>query len=62
VGTHDLLLSDSQIFSQKLENSHVHVSLQEWHKMVHVWQVQLTKIAEARDSIVQIGNFLRSKL
>lgn len=58
-GTRDLLLSDSVRLSRVLQRSGIHVDLRVWDGLWHVFQFY-SDIPEARESLAEIANFLRS--
>ncbi len=58
VGTYDPLLDDSRAFAQKARAAGVAVTLAEWEKMPHVWQILGDKLPEAKRAIAQIGQWL----
>ncbi|HEY0602064.1 MAG TPA: alpha/beta hydrolase [Herpetosiphonaceae bacterium] len=62
VGDHEILLSDSLQLAEKLRAAGVDVQLDIWDEMWHVWHGWAAAVPEARQAIVQIGQFLRERL
>lgn len=62
VGSDEVLLDDSRRLADALKKSGVPVILQEWAGMQHVWQAFGQFIPEGRQAIVQIGDFIQSRM
>ncbi|MBU0712226.1 alpha/beta hydrolase [bacterium] len=58
VGTHDMLLGEAQVLSERLESAGTAVSLEVWPKMMHGWQVLGNLIPESRQAIQKIAEFI----
>jgi epsilon-lactone hydrolase len=58
-GDHEALLDDSRLFAQRLKEAGVPVELAVWDRMIHHFQL-FPELAEARQSIEQIGAYLRT--
>jgi monoterpene epsilon-lactone hydrolase len=61
VGDHEILLSDSTDFADKLRGAGGHVDLHIWPDMWHVFQYFIGQMPESRKAIDDIGRFLRSE-
>ncbi len=62
VGSAETLLDDSTRFAERAQVAGVHVELEVWQDMIHVWQSFSAILPEARDAVEGIGKFLRSHL
>lgn len=62
VGTAECLLDDSRRFAARARQAGVQVSLEEWERMIHVWQVFAPMLDEGQQAIDRIGEFLRERL
>jgi acetyl esterase/lipase len=60
VGTDEILLDDSRRFAERAREAAVHVRLDIWEGMIHVWQAYARLVPEARRAIEGIGAFLRA--
>ena len=56
VGTHEVLLGDSQRLALAMRRAHVDVQLQEWEGMWHVWHV--FDVPESHEALRGISDFL----
>jgi epsilon-lactone hydrolase len=59
VGSHEMLLSDAERFTDKARNAGVDVELEVWPQMQHEWQFAASLLPEGRDAVRRIGAFLR---
>lgn len=57
VGTHEMLLSDSELVAEKAKNAGVKVRLSIYEGMFHVFQMGTTLIPESRTAWKEIGKF-----
>jgi acetyl esterase/lipase len=62
VGDHEVLLSDAQRLAQRAESAGVDVDLKVWPGLWHVFQAAARVVPEARDSIEELGCFVRKRL
>ncbi len=62
VGDHEILLSDSTRFADKLTAAGINVTLQVWPDMWHVFQFFGSKMPESEAALVDIARFLRRTL
>lgn len=62
VGNRETVLSDSTLLAEKAEAAGVHVRLQIWDRMIHVFQQFPDELPEAREARRDIGEFLRDCL
>ncbi|MBC8352829.1 MAG: alpha/beta hydrolase [Planctomycetes bacterium] len=62
VGEHEMLLDDSIRVADKARSDGIQVKLEVWSGMFHVFQSHEPLLPEARESIEQIANFIRSNL
>ncbi|MBW9210404.1 alpha/beta hydrolase [Mumia sp. zg.B21] len=60
VGSDELVLPDAQLMAIRLADSDVEVELQLWEEQVHVFQVAVGLVPEARDATREVGRFVRS--
>ncbi|MFX1238433.1 MAG: alpha/beta hydrolase [Promethearchaeota archaeon] len=56
----EMLYDHSVRFAKKAKNAGVKVTIQEWDKMVHVWQAFDKNIPESNEAIEKIGDFVQS--
>ena len=59
VGTDEILLDDAVRLAQKAQTDGVDVTLDVWEGMLHVWQMGVPYIPEAKAAVAQIGAFIR---
>jgi len=59
VGTAETLLDDSTRLAERARKSGVHVTLEPWEDMIHVWQAFASLLPEGRQAIDRIGEFIR---
>lgn len=62
VGSDEILLSDSLELAKAAKKAGVHVRIEEWPGMWHVWQVFCNLMPESREAISKIGNNIRTAL
>ncbi|MCX7031475.1 MAG: alpha/beta hydrolase [Spirochaetes bacterium] len=60
VGSHEVLLSDSERFAEKARAAGVDVQLEVWPEMQHEWQFAARFLPEGRSAISHAGAFLRA--
>ena len=58
-GENEVLIDDSKILAQKLEQANAVVQLDIWKEMFHVWHYFAKYLPEGRDAIKEIGNFIK---
>lgn len=61
VGDHEILLSDSTRFADKLKDEGIHVELEVFPEMWHVFQLFIGKMPESKGAIKKIGEFIRAR-
>jgi epsilon-lactone hydrolase len=61
VGSEEVLLSDSIRLAENARLSGVHVTLDIWEGMQHVWQFTANIVPEARKAIDKIGEFIQEQ-
>ncbi len=59
VGSDELVLPDAELMAIRLSRSDVEVELQIWEKQVHVFQVAVDLVPEAREATREVGGFVR---
>jgi monoterpene epsilon-lactone hydrolase len=62
VGRREVLLDDALRLVQKAQREGVEVTLEVWPGMIHVWQIFASELAEGREAVERIGEFLRERL
>lgn len=62
VGERETVLSDSEVFAQRVNAAGGRAACQAWHGMVHVFQQFPHQLPEARDALAEGGRFLASHL
>ena len=62
VGDAEIILDDSTRFAAKAEAAGVHVTLEVWDEMPHVWHAFAGLLPEADQAIERIGDWLRGTL
>lgn len=60
-GTHEILVDDSRRVAEKAAQAGVHVELEVWDRMPHVFQA-FPFLPEARRAVTEIGDFVRRHL
>ncbi len=61
VGDHEILLSDSERFTDLLIAAGSDVQLEVWPEMFHVFQMFVGKMPEARQAIKAMGDYIQSR-
>ncbi|MFC4606192.1 alpha/beta hydrolase [Rhodococcus kronopolitis] len=61
VGSHELLLPDSELIADRLAEAGVPCELQVWRHQVHVFQVASDLVPEAQRAIDEIGYFIKTR-
>lgn len=59
VGSDELVLPDAELMAIRLAGSDVDVELQIWEKQVHIFQVAVGIVPEAREATRDVGRFVR---
>lgn len=62
VGNRETVLSDSTLLAEKAEAAGIHVRLQIWDRMIHVFQQFPDELPEAGEARRDIGEFLKVRL
>ena len=62
VGDHEVLLSDAERLADRAAKAGVEVSFKVWPGMWHVFQSAARYVPESRQSIEELGRFLRGRL
>jgi acetyl esterase/lipase len=60
VGSHEVLMADSELMANRLVAAGVPCELQVWDRQVHVFQAAASWVPEAREAIAEIGVFVES--
>lgn len=58
-GDHEIGLSDSTAYADKLQAAGSHTEISVWPRMIHVFQMFSDDLPEAREAIREIGAFIR---
>jgi len=61
VGEDEVLLDDSRRLAERVKEAGGEVTLEVWDGMLHVWHYFYPLLAEGREAIARIGEFIRSK-
>jgi monoterpene epsilon-lactone hydrolase len=61
VGTAEVLLDDSTRLAQRLRAVGVDVTYEPWENMIHVFQIFVPMLDEAKQAVAAIGEFIRAK-
>src|ERR1700691_5646204 len=61
VGTSETLLDDSTRFVERATRAGVKVTLEQWDRMIHVWQVFAPMLDEGQQAVDRIGEFVRAQ-
>jgi monoterpene epsilon-lactone hydrolase len=61
VGTHEILLNDAILFSERARQANVEVVIELWEGMFHVFQI-VPYLPESNLSLEHIAEFIWSKL
>jgi acetyl esterase/lipase len=56
----EMLLDDARRYVNKARSAGSPVFLQSWPGLLHVWQIFLPEVPEARDAMNRIGQFIES--
>jgi acetyl esterase/lipase len=59
VGTAECLLDDSTRFAERARAAGVDVTLEQWDKMIHVWQLFAPILDEGQQALDGIGDFIK---
>ena len=62
VGDHEILLSDSQRLAERARAAGVLVEYKNWPGMWHVFQSAASYVPEARQSLLEIGQFVKQQI
>lgn len=62
VGSTEMFLDDSLRLARRAALARVHLELQVWPDMPHVWQRFAPVLRQAREAVASAGSFLRSRL
>jgi monoterpene epsilon-lactone hydrolase len=62
VGTAEVLLNDSTRLAARASKAGVQVTLEQWDKMIHVWQLFASILDEGQQAIDKIGEFIRTNV
>lgn len=58
VGSDEVLLSDAISFGERARRAGVEIKLEVWENMQHVWQFAARFLPEARQALIEIGQFI----
>jgi monoterpene epsilon-lactone hydrolase len=61
VGTAEVLFDDSRRLAERARQAGVEVSYEPWEHMIHVWQIFVPMLDEAKQAVERIGGFIREK-
>ncbi len=61
VGTSEVLLDDSRRLAERARQSGVEVVYEPWENMIHVWQIFVPMLDEAKQAVARIGEYVRAK-
>jgi len=61
VGTSEVLLDDSVRLAEHARQAGVEVVYEPWENMIHVWQIFVPMLDEAKQAVARIGEYVRSK-
>jgi len=61
VGTAECLLDDSTRFAERARAAGVDVTLEQWDKMIHVWQLFAPLLDEGQQAIDAVGTFVKAR-
>ena len=61
VGTSEVLLDDSTRLAERARQAGVEVVYEPWENMIHVWQIFVPMLDEAKQAVDRIGEYVRSK-
>jgi acetyl esterase/lipase len=61
VGTAELLLNDALEFAAQAELGGIHLTLEVWSEMVHVWHLFAPRVPESAAAVARIGEYLSTQ-
>ena len=61
VGTSEVLLDDSRRLAERARQAGVEVVYEPWENMIHVWQIFVPMLDEAKQAVARIGEYVRAK-
>ena len=61
VSSSETILDDSTRFADNAVAVGVHIKIEQWKKMVHVWQAFAPFLPEGRDAIKKLGEYINEK-
>lgn len=61
VGEDEVLLDDSRRLAERVKDAGGDVTLEVWDGMIHVWHYFYPLLAEGRQAITRIGEFIKSR-
>jgi monoterpene epsilon-lactone hydrolase len=61
-GEREVFLDDARTLAQHARDAGVPVEFDEWPGMIHQWHVYASELAEARDAISQLGEFIDRRM
>jgi len=61
VGTAEVLLDDSKRLAERAREAGVDAIYEPWENMIHVWQIFVPMLDEAKQAVERIGEFIRQK-
>ncbi|HKD65547.1 MAG TPA: alpha/beta hydrolase [Candidatus Binataceae bacterium] len=61
VGTSEVLLDDSKRLAERARAAGVDAIYEPWENMIHVWQIFVPMLDEAKQAVERIGGFIREK-
>ncbi len=61
VGTAEVLLDDSSRLAERARKAGVEVAYEPWEHMIHVWQIFVPMLDEAKQAVERIGAYIREK-
>lgn len=61
VGTSEVLLDDSSRLAERARQAGVEVTYEPWENMIHVWQIFVPMLDEAKQAVERIGEYVRVK-
>ncbi|WP_084147216.1 alpha/beta hydrolase [Thermonema rossianum] len=62
VGTHDLLFDEGKALAERMAQQGVHVELEIWHGMPHVWHLFAHRMPEGQKAYLHIADFVKRHL
>jgi acetyl esterase/lipase len=61
VGTAEVLLDDSKRLAERARAAGVEAIYEPWENMIHVWQIFVPMLDEAKQAVERIGQYIREK-